>query len=38
MVFPLHVIGDYPENFDYTCTVGLEEGIMIIREKLLADS
>ena len=38
MVFPLHVVGDYPENHDYTCTVGLEEGIMIIRERLLADS
>ncbi len=38
MVFPLHIVGDYPENFDYTCTVGVEEGIMIIREKLCESS
>ena len=34
MVFPLYVLGDYPKNNDMTCTVGLEEGAMIIREVL----
>lgn len=34
LVFPLYVLGDYPTNNDMTCTVGLEEGAMIIREVL----
>jgi Holliday junction resolvase len=36
MVFPLHVVGDYPHNNEYTCTVGVAEGMMIIREVLSA--
>ena len=36
IVLPLHVIGDYPVNNEMTCTVGLEEGSMIIREALNA--
>lgn len=36
MVLPLHVVGDYPVNNQMTCTVGLEEGSMIIREVLNA--
>jgi hypothetical protein len=36
LVFPLYALGDYPTNNDMTCTVGLEEGAMIIREVLNA--
>ena len=38
MVFPLHVVGDYPENNQMTCTVGVEEGSMLIREVMNASS
>jgi len=38
LVFPLYVMGEYPANNDMTCTVGLEEGAMIIREVLNATS